>query len=109
MGDDWHSPAAAPRRDNTGAPGDRVRNQGEQDDTMLAALDRGPADDRPREQLQVRLRHYQGRPFVDLRVWFRGDDGNYRPTSKGSTVRGRELLEVLRALRGAAAQLGIPE
>lgn len=107
--DDWQSQHRVPYGNNTGAPGDQVRNRGEQDDVVLATIGRGPADDREKEQLQIRLRHYMGKPFVDCRVFFRDQGGTYKPTSKGSTVRAHELRTVLAALRDAAARLGVPE
>jgi hypothetical protein len=51
-----------------------------------------------REEIRVSLDHYMGCDLVDLRVWFRADDGVMRPTKKGVAVRAEFLSEVLEAL-----------
>jgi len=45
--------------------------------------------------------------FVAIRLWFRAQDGTYRPTQKGTTLRTGELLDVIEWLTGAARELGI--
>ena len=58
------------------------------------------------ERLQVAVKEYQGKPFVDVRLWWRTDDGRYLPGKKGLSIRVRELHEVVRALGDAERQLG---
>lgn len=53
------------------------------------------------EQLRLERRSYNGYPFLDLRVWFQGDDGEWRPTKKGLSIKPRELDEVIAALTKA--------
>ncbi|MFH1177443.1 MAG: transcriptional coactivator p15/PC4 family protein, partial [Acidobacteriota bacterium] len=75
------------------------------DGQLLAQLDRRKSDEKEAsEQLRVTLREYQGRPFIDLRVWFLANDNHWHPTKKGATIRRGELGRVLEAL-GRAAQL----
>jgi len=59
----------------------------------LATLPRGPS-----EELRVSLDTYEGRPYVSVRLWAAGQDGQMWPTKKGTSVRVRELAEVARAL-----------
>jgi hypothetical protein len=75
-------------------------------EVVLCDLDRGPPDDRARERLRVSLRSYKGHPFVDVRLVFRGRDGEYRGTQKGVTVKRRELEAVLAALGEAMGWVG---
>lgn len=51
-----------------------------------------------REEIRVSLDHYMGCHLVNLRVWFRADDGTMRPTKKGVALRAECLSEVLQAL-----------
>lgn len=51
-----------------------------------------------REEIRVSLEHYMGRDLVNLRVWFRSDDGVMRPTKKGVALRAEFLSQVLEAL-----------
>ncbi len=70
-----------------------------QDDGVLVLqLPRGPREDAEREQLQLRVRTYNGRPFVDARIRYRGESGDYLPTRKGVTIRIHEVQEVRAAL-----------
>jgi hypothetical protein len=40
----------------------------------------------PLEQLRIQRREYQGHDFVDLRLYFLGDDKQWHPTRKGITI-----------------------
>jgi hypothetical protein len=40
----------------------------------------------PTEQVQVALSKYKGKTYADLRIFYKADDGEYRPTKKGITV-----------------------
>lgn len=68
-------------------------------DHVVLELPRGEAD-----VLRVTRRPgYQGgKPFTDVRIFFRGDDGELHPTKKGATVRDHELGQVIDALRKIA-------
>lgn len=75
---------AARARSNVSDPADHV----------VLELPRGEAD-----MLRVTRRSYQGKPFTDVRIFFRGDDGELHPTKKGATIRDYELGQVIEALR----------
>lgn len=49
------------------------------------------------QELRVTLDSFNGRPFLNARLWFTADDGTHRPTKKGITVGSRDL----RAFAGA--------
>ena len=36
------------------------------------------------EQVQVSLSKYKGKTYADLRIYYKADDGEYRPTKKAS-------------------------
>jgi hypothetical protein len=54
----------------------------------------------PHEELRISLSEYEGWPYVDLRVWvqYPGVAG-WRPTPKGTSIRIREIEDVISALR----------
>jgi hypothetical protein len=68
---------------------------------VLLELRRGESD-----VLRVVRKTYEGKPFTDLRVFFRADDGQLRPTKKGCSIRDREVAEVVAALQRVANKLG---
>jgi hypothetical protein len=70
-------------------------------DRVLAALPRKDGA----EELRIAVRSYEGHRYLDLRVWWRGDDGSMRPSAKGVTVRRTEIASVLSALDAGLADL----
>jgi Transcriptional Coactivator p15 (PC4) len=89
----WRSQNQAPESQ---AP---PRNNGE----LLATIPRGQG-----EEMRVSIDQFEGRPYVSLRVWAIGQDGNWWPTKKGCSVRTRELSEVAQALMRASDLLNGP-
>jgi hypothetical protein len=75
----------------------------ESTDYIVVELPRGEND-----VLRVTRRIYEGKPFTDLRVYFRGTDGALHPTKKGTSIRDRELPDVLAALQRIAGKVGTP-
>lgn len=68
---------------------------------VLAALPRADGT-----ELRVSLRVYEGRPFVSIAPWQRGEGGAWWPIKgKGASVRPRELAHVVVALARALEQL----
>jgi hypothetical protein len=53
------------------------------------------------ERLQVAVRDYQGRRYVDARIWFQRD-GAWLPGKTGITFKPHELAEIQQALSQAA-------
>jgi hypothetical protein len=67
---------------------------------VLLELPRGET-----EVLRLTRKIYEGRPFTDLRVHFRGTDGGWYPTKKGTSIRDSELHSVLDALAKIAKRI----
>lgn len=67
---------------------------------VLLELPRGEND-----VVRVTRKTYEGKPFTDIRVHYRADDGELRPTKKGCSVRDRELTEVIAALQRVATKV----
>jgi hypothetical protein len=65
-------------------------------DVQIATFERGET-----ERLAVLFRQYEGHHFLDLRIQFRAEDGTWRPTKKGVTVKMRELFGVADAITKA--------
>ena len=60
----------------------------------LATIPRGQA-----EELRVSLAEYLGHPYVSIRVWALGNDGQFWPVKgKGVSVRMKELIDVAKSL-----------
>lgn len=53
------------------------------------------------EELRVSLSTLGGHSFIDLRLWFRSDDGTMRPSRKGVTCRLDQLPDLHGALTKA--------
>lgn len=73
----------------------------------LATFQRRGGFGKPDAELRVVLDTFEGKRFVSLRLWERGADTQFYPTPKGITIRVGELYEVIRALCGAARELGV--
>lgn len=72
---------------------------------MLAVIDRSPT-----EQLQIALKSYKGKEYLDLRIFYTTDDGlNWLPTKKGVTVAPDALLTLKDAVEKAAEELLMKE
>jgi hypothetical protein len=50
------------------------------------------------ERLRVQVKEYRGRVYIDLRTWYVAEDGEYRPSSKGVTIKPTQVPEVVQAL-----------
>ena len=51
-----------------------------------------------RERLRVQMKEYKGLTYVDLRVWYVGEDGEYAPSGKGVMLRPCQVVEVAQGL-----------
>ncbi|MFG1189501.1 transcriptional coactivator p15/PC4 family protein [Xanthobacter flavus] len=58
-----------------------------------------------KETLRVQLTEYQGRPIIDLRVWYEGRDGELRPSRSGLTCSTSHVERLADALAEALSQL----
>ena len=63
-------------------------------------------DKSPTEQIQVRLSEYKGKTYVDLRIYYKASDGEYRPTKKGITLSPDLLPELGEAVRKLIEKVG---
>ncbi|MCL9851189.1 transcriptional coactivator p15/PC4 family protein [Ralstonia solanacearum P673] len=51
-----------------------------------------------RERLRIHVKEYKGLTYVDLRVWFVAEDGEYVPSSKGVMLKPGHVVEVAQGL-----------
>lgn len=58
-----------------------------------------------RERLRVTHTTFKGRPYIDLRVWFVDEAGDYQPSRSGVSIRPDHLAEVVRGLTLAGREL----
>ena len=73
----------------------------DESEKLLTALPRGKPMSPGSEQLWVRFKTYNGRPFVDLRLFYTANDESLQPTKKGVSIRMGELDTVIEALERA--------
>jgi hypothetical protein len=66
----------------------------------IAALPHGKDD-----QLRISICSYEGKRFVNMRIWYRGGDHVMRPTTKGVTFPPKQIEDVIAALKGARERL----
>ncbi len=56
------------------------------------------------EEIRVSISHYRGKQYIDLRVYYKTDDGEFHPSKKGVTLSPDlfpELEEAVNRLREA--------
>ena len=71
------------------------------DAKMLATIARSAT-----EQLQIAVKTYKGKSYLDLRIFYTTDDGqSWLPTKKGVTVAPDALLTLKDAVEKAAEEL----
>jgi Transcriptional Coactivator p15 (PC4) len=58
-----------------------------------------------KERIRVSIEEYHGRTFVDCRVYFRDDQGEWRPTKKGIALNLDCINEVIEDLQRAGRKL----
>lgn len=56
----------------------------------------------PLEEVRASLTVYKGKQYVDLRIYYKGDDGEFHPSKKGLTVS----LDLFPELQQAVEKLG---
>lgn len=80
---------------------------GNDEGEILAELERKrPDEDEAKEKLRIAVKEFNGNRYLDLRVWFVGDRGDWLPTKKGVTIRAKELKAFLQAVSQAESRLG---
>ncbi|MGD0233899.1 MAG: transcriptional coactivator p15/PC4 family protein [Syntrophorhabdales bacterium] len=58
-----------------------------------------------KERIKIYITEYRGRRFVDCRVYFEDDDGEWKPTKKGIALSDGVIDEVIQGLRKASRRL----
>ncbi len=58
-----------------------------------------------KERIRVSIEEYRGSVFIDCRVYFECDDGEWRPTKKGIALNEYCLADVIKALQKAGKAL----
>ncbi|MEX3918244.1 transcriptional coactivator p15/PC4 family protein [Paraburkholderia sp. BR10872] len=56
----------------------------------------------PSERLRVDVKEFRGNTYIDVRVWYVTDDGDYRPSNKGVMFKPTLAAELMRGLALAA-------
>jgi len=59
-----------------------------------------------RERLRITHTTFKGKPYIDLRVWFVDEAGDYQPSRSGVSIRPDHLAEIVRGL--TLAGRGLP-
>jgi hypothetical protein len=52
----------------------------------------------PCQRLRIEIREYQGRQFIDFRLWFRDVSGDWLPSDRGISIRQSDVPEIVRGL-----------
>jgi hypothetical protein len=60
----------------------------------------------PLEEIRVSLTVFKKKQYIDLRVYYKGDDGEYRPSKKGITVSLDLLPDLVEAIEKARQLVG---
>ncbi|HOV86082.1 MAG TPA: transcriptional coactivator p15/PC4 family protein [Syntrophobacteraceae bacterium] len=61
----------------------------------------------PLEEVRAGLTVFRGKQYVDLRIYYKGDDGEFHPSKKGLTLSIElfpELEEAVKRLREVVAE-----
>ncbi len=58
-----------------------------------------------KEHIRVSIEAYRGTTFIDCRVYFEDEAGEWRPTKKGIALNGDCIGEVIEALQKAGKKL----
>ncbi|MGD0231653.1 MAG: transcriptional coactivator p15/PC4 family protein [Syntrophorhabdales bacterium] len=63
---------------------------------IIGEIERGET-----EVLRISTEEYKGRKYVDLRIYFENNDGEWKPTKKGVTVQPERLEDFMELIRKA--------
>ena len=55
----------------------------------------GEIERNPTEVVRVSVSEYKGRKYVDLRIYYKDDEGEWKPTKKGVTVQPDKVEQML--------------
>ncbi|ROQ90975.1 transcriptional coactivator p15/PC4 family protein [Desulfosoma caldarium] len=51
------------------------------------------------EEIRVALNVFRGKEYIDIRIYYKGDDGEYRPSKKGVTLSPELLPDLQDAVK----------
>lgn len=57
------------------------------------------------EVIRISTEEFKGRSYVDVRIYFEGTEGEWKPTKKGVTISPDKLEQVIELLREAQEKL----
>lgn len=60
----------------------------------------------PLEEIRISLTVFKKKQYLDLRIYFKGDDGEYHPSKKGLTLSLDLLSDLEEAVRKAREVIG---
>ena len=73
------------------------------DNKLISTIERSST-----EQLQIAVKEYKGKKYLDLRIFYTTDDGGtWLPSKKGVTVAPDQLPILIDAVQTAMSELGI--
>jgi hypothetical protein len=52
----------------------------------------------PLEEVRVSISIYKGKQYIDLRIYYKGDDGEFHPSKKGLTLSPDLLPDLVEAV-----------
>jgi hypothetical protein len=67
---------------------------------VIGEIERGET-----EVLRISTEEYKGRKYLDLRIYFENNDGEWKPTKKGVTVQPERLDDFLELVKKAKESL----
>lgn len=59
-----------------------------------------------KERIRVSMEEYRGHKFIDLRVYFEAESGEWKPTKKGIALNSDSIDAVIEALQKASKKRG---
>lgn len=65
----------------------------------------GEIERNPTERLRVSLENFKGRDYIDLRIYYQEDNGEWKPTKKGVTVSPEKIDEIISFFSKAKEEL----
>lgn len=61
------------------------------------------------EKIKVSTESYKGHDFIDVRVYYEDDTGEWRPTKKGIAIASEKVDDLIGLIRKAKEAIGIEE
>ncbi|MEE9524079.1 MAG: transcriptional coactivator p15/PC4 family protein [Thermodesulfovibrionales bacterium] len=66
----------------------------------------GEIERNPTERLRISTESFKGRDYIDLRIYYEADGGEWKPTKKGVTIAPDKVDEVIELLGKAGKEFG---